>query len=124
MSTNSTKFLIFKRYFISFCRTKTFSNETFELPLPDEIMMKIFEYFSGNQILINIAPVCKQFYRLSQEPKLLKKIVITHHMDRSSNSKMQGYMHGIKSKKGKKIGAQLQLQFKILIDINCNSDNF
>ena len=85
-------------------------------------MMKIFEYFSGNQILINIAPVCKQFYRLSQEPKLLKKIVITRHMDRSSNSKMQGYMHGIKSKKGKKIGAKLQ--FKILIDINCNSDNF
>ena len=64
-------------------------------------MMKIFEYISGNQILINIAPVCKQFYRLSQEPKLLKKIVITRHMDRSSNSKMQGYMDGIKSKKGK-----------------------
>ena len=71
--------------------------------------MKIFEYFSGNQILINIAPVCKQFYRLSQEPKLLKKIVISRRMDRSSSSKMHGYMHGIKSKKGKK---KLQINLK------------
>ena len=82
-------------------------------------MVKIFEYFSGNQILINIAPVCKQFYRLSQEPNLLKKIVISRRMDRGNDSKMQGYRHGIKSKKGKK---KLHITLKSG-DINYTSDN-
>ena len=42
--------------------------------LPDEILLKIMEYFSTKDILKKIAPVSKRFYRLSQDQNLIKKI--------------------------------------------------
>ena len=42
--------------------------------LPDEILLKIMEYFSTEDILKKIAPISKKFYRLSQDQNLIKKI--------------------------------------------------
>ena len=42
--------------------------------LPDEILLKIMEYFSTKDILKKIAPVSKRFYRLCQDQNLIKKI--------------------------------------------------
>ena len=42
--------------------------------LPDEILLKIMEYFSTEDILKKIAPISKKFYRLSQDQNLIMKI--------------------------------------------------
>ena len=42
--------------------------------LPDEILLKIIDYFSTKDILKKIAPVSKRFYGLSQDQNLIKKI--------------------------------------------------
>ena len=48
-------------------------NDYIEL-LPDEILLKIMEYFLTEDILKKIAPVSKRFYRLSQDQNLIMKI--------------------------------------------------
>ena len=42
--------------------------------LPDEILLKIMEYFSTKDILKKIAPVSKRFYKISRDQNLIKKI--------------------------------------------------
>ena len=44
------------------------------LLLPDEILLKIFKYLSTYDILKRIAPVCKDFYRISKDSRLIRKI--------------------------------------------------
>ena len=42
--------------------------------LPDEILLKIMEFFSTKDILKKIAPVSKRFYKISRDQNLIKKI--------------------------------------------------
>ena len=42
--------------------------------LPDEILLKIMEFFSTKDILKKIAPVSKRFYKISWDQNLIKKI--------------------------------------------------
>ena len=42
--------------------------------LPDEILLKIMEFFSTKDILKKIAPLSKRFYKISRDQNLIKKI--------------------------------------------------
>lgn len=44
--------------------------------LPDEILMKIFSYIPTDEILLNVSPVCKRFYRLSLDSKLIQHLTL------------------------------------------------
>ena len=48
--------------------------------IPDEILLKIFSKLTTKQLLLNVALVNKQFYRISKDPSLLK-IVILENID-------------------------------------------
>ena len=44
--------------------------------LPDELLLKIFGFLSTHDILQNIALVCRNFYRLSQDCCLIKELYL------------------------------------------------
>ena len=44
--------------------------------LPNECLWKIMSYLSNHDLLRNIAPVSKRFYKLSQDQRLIRKIVV------------------------------------------------
>ena len=48
--------------------------------VPDEILLKIFSKLTTKQLLLNVALVNRQFYRISKDPSLLK-IVILENID-------------------------------------------
>ena len=45
--------------------------------LPDEILLKIFDYLPTCDVFKRVALVCKRFYRLTKEPILVKEIYLT-----------------------------------------------
>ena len=44
--------------------------------LPDEILLKIFFYLKTSEVLNKVSLVCKHFYRLSQDPSVIKEIFL------------------------------------------------
>ena len=44
--------------------------------LPNECLLKIMSYLSNHDVLRNIAPVSKRFYKLSQDQRLIRKIEV------------------------------------------------
>ena len=44
------------------------------LALPDEVLLKILSYLSTYDILKRVAPVCRNFERLSKDPLLINEL--------------------------------------------------
>jgi hypothetical protein len=55
--------------------------ETENLVLPPEILVKILRQLSTQDLLLNVAPVCKQFHQLTKDPSIHTRIALPCYVD-------------------------------------------